>query len=421
MERSAPGRLEFAVVHSTSLNVRLRATPWMRSARTQGRWRKEHGHPSKRACCLTWSQVDPRILSRCERTMKWFPAWPMLLLLVAITLLPFADAFKGQGVLRVGWRVVPTLRSTEHGTTSHPTLLVSAAPTTDVTTFHVDDLPSCMLPPFLAMSVVDETVAVTSGMSLCEEPGSCAVATLSSVAPLDVAAFRVDHVPSCPWPSFFHFPDLEPAGVGAAPFDDGGASCVWPPFLGVAETDQTSPMPLCDEPGACAVASLSLMKTPDLVQMLERALLAEAGRAALQQLIIVLQTQRMLPDWDLSMVCFAGHDSTQHVRVITSVLYPPPPRQAIPLSGSGQASIGGDMMSSFLDGCGTRGGEEEEEEEEEETDNRSGLRQTIRRARRGGNKQKAVGEGEGDDSNAANGSNGMSGGGEGGQNFSAGT
>ncbi|CAB1109118.1 unnamed protein product [Ectocarpus sp. CCAP 1310/34] len=53
---------------------------------------------------------------------------------------------------RVGWRVVPTLRSTEHGTTPHPTLLVSATPTTDVTTFHVDDLPSCMLPPFLAMS-----------------------------------------------------------------------------------------------------------------------------------------------------------------------------------------------------------------------------------------------------------------------------
>lgn len=32
--------------------------------------------------------------------MGWFPAWPMLLPLVAVTLLPFADAFKGQGVLR---------------------------------------------------------------------------------------------------------------------------------------------------------------------------------------------------------------------------------------------------------------------------------------------------------------------------------
>ena len=56
------------------------------------------------------------------------------------------------------------------------------------------------------LQVVDETVVVTDGTPVCQEPGACAVATLSSVAPLDVAAFRVDHVPSCPWSPSLGFP-----------------------------------------------------------------------------------------------------------------------------------------------------------------------------------------------------------------------
>ncbi|CAB1120961.1 unnamed protein product [Ectocarpus sp. CCAP 1310/34] len=65
--------------------------------------------------------------------------------------------------------------------------------------------------------------------------------------------------------------------------------------------------------------------------------------------------------------------------------------------------------------------EEGEQKEGEGEDQRSRPNGKTRRGKRGRKSKKAVGDGEGDDSSAANGSNAMSGGGEGGQDFSAGT
>ncbi|CAM9452039.1 unnamed protein product, partial [Ectocarpus sp. 12 AP-2014] len=65
------------------------------------------------------------------------------------------------------------------------------------------------------------------------------------------------------------------AMVPLTDFGDNGTSCLWPPFVGSPAIDERSPMPLCKEPGACVVATLSSMTPVDLTQMVERAFLAE--------------------------------------------------------------------------------------------------------------------------------------------------
>ncbi|CAN0375122.1 unnamed protein product, partial [Ectocarpus fasciculatus] len=77
-------------------------------------------------------------------------------------------------------------------------------------------------------------------------------------------------------------------------FSDNGTSCLWPPFVGLPAIDETSVMPMCDEPGACVVANLSSMAPVDLAEMIQTAVLAEAGRAAADILRQVSQLHRIV-------------------------------------------------------------------------------------------------------------------------------
>ena len=79
--------------------------------------------------------------------------------------------------------------------------------------------------------------------------------------------------------------------------------------------DETSLMLMCDEPGACAVATLSSMAPVDLVRMIQSAFLAETSRAAADILRQVSQLHRIVREWETEQGSMVGvADDTKHVR-----------------------------------------------------------------------------------------------------------
>ena len=89
--------------------------------------------------------------------------------------------------------------------------------------------------------------------------------------------------------------------------------------------DETSAMPMCDEPGACAVATWSSMAPHDLARMIQTAVLAEAGRAAADILRQVSQLHRIVREWETEQGSMVGvADDTKHVRTgILALFFPP--------------------------------------------------------------------------------------------------
>ena len=76
-------------------------------------------------------------------------------------------------------------------------------------------------------------------------------------------------------------------------------------------------MPLCDEPGACVVATLSSVTPVDLTQMVDRAFLAETNMVRQ-----VSQLHRIVREWEAEQASIVDvADDKKHVRAGISAVY----------------------------------------------------------------------------------------------------
>ncbi|CAM9404789.1 unnamed protein product, partial [Ectocarpus sp. 6 AP-2014] len=115
----------------------------------------------------------------------------------------------------------------------------------------------------------DETCAALT----CHEAGACALATLPTLAPLDIR-------------------DIHERVMQAE------ARQAELRILRCAALT-------CDEAGACALATLPTVAPLDLRHIHERVVLAEASRAALEMLRQTADLQRLFLEWEGTMVCHA--------------------------------------------------------------------------------------------------------------------
>lgn len=119
----------------------------------------------------------------------------------------------------------------------------------------------------------------------CHDAGACALATLLTVAPLDLRDIYERVV-------------LAEAAQRA---DRTG--------------DETCAALTCDEAGACALATLLTVAPLDLRDISESVVLAEAGQAALDMLRKTADFQRAFREWEGTMTCHVVDlaDGDEHV------------------------------------------------------------------------------------------------------------
>ncbi|CAN0517105.1 unnamed protein product, partial [Ectocarpus sp. 8 AP-2014] len=136
----------------------------------------------------------------------------------------------------------------------------------------------------------DETCATLT----CHEAGACALATLPTVAPLDLR-------------------DIHARVVQAEARQA---------ELRILRCSALT----CEEAGACALATLPTVAPLDLRHIHERVVLAEASRAALEMLRQTADLQRLFLEWEGTMVYHAigpddDYDDDDHVKRPTHRLH----------------------------------------------------------------------------------------------------